>query len=75
MVNSKKVAASLPLPKKKKSAKSAVVEEVLKGSSHGKGKGKVVVSFRAGTLCPIFVLLLCLHSLFGIKCLFARSRV
>jgi len=41
MVNSKKVAASLPLPKKK-SAKSAVVEEVLKGSSHGKGKGKVV---------------------------------
>jgi len=48
MVNTKKVMASLPLPKKKKSKtqlpmveKVPIVEEV-KGSSHGKGKGKIV---------------------------------
>ena len=49
MVNSKKVqATALPLPKKKNEKspppkKVPVVEET-KGSSYGKGKGKIVVS-------------------------------
>ena len=44
MVNSKKVRAALPVPKKKSEEKLPVVEE-LEGSSHGKGKGKAVVSY------------------------------
>ena len=48
MVNSKKVLAALPVPKKKgekKSPEKLPVVEELKGSSHGKGKGKIVVSY------------------------------
>ena len=55
MVNSKKVLAALPVPKKKGSEKRLpekvpimekvpIVEE-FKGTSHGKGKGKTLVSF------------------------------
>ena len=54
MVNSKKVLAALPVPKKKGSEKKSpekvpIVEKVpmveeLKGTSHGKGKGKTLVS-------------------------------
>jgi len=47
MVNTKKVVASLPLPKKKSKKQALMVENVpvveeVKGSSHGKGKGKIV---------------------------------
>jgi len=46
MVNSKKVMATLPVPKKKgsemKSSEKVPMVEEFKGSSHGKGKGKVV---------------------------------
>ena len=50
MVNSKKVVASLPLPKKKSKTQLPMVEKVpiveeVKGSSHGKGKGKIAVGF------------------------------
>ena len=50
MVNTKKVVASLPLPKKKSKKQALMVENVpvveeVKGSSHGKGKGKIVVGF------------------------------
>ena len=64
MVNSKKVRAALPVPKKKseeKSPEKLPVEEELQGSSHGKGKGKTVVSDWA------------YFSRF--KCFVARSRV
>ena len=62
MVNSKKVRAALPVPKKKSEEKSPeklpVVEE-LEGSSHGnKGKGKSVVSFWTH-FCPSIILLTC----------------
>ena len=48
MVNTKKVMASLPLPKKKREKQLAIVEKVpiveeVKGSSFGKGKGKIAV--------------------------------
>ena len=57
MVNSKKVRAALPVPKKKTEEKSPeklpVVEE-LQGSSHGKGKGKAVVGYSTH-LCPSII--------------------
>ena len=50
MVNTKKVVASLPLPKKKREKHLAMVEKVpiveeVKGSSFGKGRGKIRVGF------------------------------
>ena len=56
MVNSKKVRAALPVPKKKseeKSPEKLPVEE-LQGSSHGKGKGKAVVGYSTH-LCPSII--------------------
>ena len=57
MVNSKKVRAALPVPKKKseeKSPEKLPVEEELQGSSHGKGKGKAVVGYSTH-LCPSII--------------------
>ena len=48
MVNSKNVLAALPVPQRKSEKKSPGKKPVmmeLKGSSHGKGKGKTVVSY------------------------------
>ena len=53
MVNSKKVRAALPVPKKKSEEKLPLVEE-LKGSSHGKGKGKAVVGYSTH-FCPSII--------------------
>jgi len=53
MVNSKQVRAALPVPKKKSEEELPLVEE-LKGSSHGKGKGKSVEqSSSAATKVPV----------------------
>jgi len=57
MVNSKKVSAILPVPKKKSEKKSPekvpMVEE-FKGSSHGKGKGKIAEpSSKEATKVPV----------------------
>ena len=72
MVNTKKVVASLPLPKKKREKHLAMVEKVpiveeVKGSSFGKGKGKITVGF--SNLKSILTL-----KATGAICFISRSR-
>ena len=73
MVNTKKVMASLPVPKKKSKKQALMVEKVpiveeFKGSSHGKGKGKIAVGF--SNLKEILTL-----EAIGAMCFISRSRV